>query len=593
MKVALLQNGMLAVSDASKQKAALAALDGATWEPMLKSWLVEATGANVTALASMCPSMPSEVTHLLPAATEHVIRDEGEWLTYDPSLYDPALVWVDDEGEKHDDNRDRAKEPWEHQRDAVGTMLDLFARGRGGALLMEQRTGKARISIELFARLAKMDLVTRVLVVSITTPCGDYCEQVAEYLDGAATVIPLFGLTPAKRKKRLDEARGSLMVAVINYESAWRFADELIEWAPDFVIADEMHKIKSHKSKAAKGMHRIGDAVRFRLGMTGTATPHDPLDLFSEYRFADKRVFGLDYYVTKAVYAVEGTIRGKGGKDKTYTRTLKDGTVIEKPIKTVIGYKRLDEFQAKMHSIAFVRRMEECHDLPPVAHKIVHVELGPKAKAAYRELERESIIAWESGETSAPNVLARKLRLQQITSGIVPRDDGGIEVVGDEKTRAMLDLADGLLDARKKFIVYARFTHEVEGAFELLDNLKASPAEISGRISIGPKRDAQIERFKTDPDCLALVCQIQAGGVGIDLSVASTEIFVSKTFDFVSYDQSRARIVHGSKRNLLTYYHLVAPGTVDEEIEESRALKCDLSLLLLRRRGNPYKAARV
>jgi len=571
--------------DSFKQRAACAALVGARWSPGAKAWIVDATPANVASLAALCPALPPELRALLPAAPSRVVPDEGAWLTYDASLYDPALVDTDpDTGEVTDHNRDRAKPPWEHQRDAVGTVLDLFARHHGAALLMEQRTGKARISIEVFARLAQADLVRRVLVISLSTPCGDYAGQVTEYLDGSVAPVLLFG-SSAKRKKLLAEMDGALQVAIINYESAWRLKAEILEWGPDMVIADEMHRIKGPTSKQSRGVHALGDAAAFRLGMTGTATPKWPLDLWSEYRFCDRGVFGESFFATKAVYGIEAPIIGAGGKAKTYT----DRAGNEREIKVVVGFKRLDEFQEKMHSIAFVRRMDECHDLPPVSHIIVPVPLGPKAAAAYRDLTRESVVEWESGETSVTNVLARKLRQQQITSGLVPRDDGVLEVCGTEKLEALADTASGILEARRKVIVYARFSHEVEGALAMFDAAKVARAEISGRIPPGPKRDAEIDRFKNDPEVLGLACQIQAGGVGIDLSVAASEIFVSKTHDFVDYDQARARIVSASKADrLLTYYHLVCPGTVDEEIEESRELKCDLSLLLLNRRGNPY-----
>ena len=593
MNVTLLPHGSLAVTDAYRQQAAIAALEGAVWAPALKAWVVDATPGNAASLIAICPTLPPEVRALLPRVVAREIVDEGEWLTYDASLYDPALVVTDPEtGEVIDHNRDRAKAPWVHQREAVGTILDLFGRGFGAAALMEQRTGKARVSIEVFARLARMDLVRKVLVVSLSTPCGDYAEQVAEYLDGSVPATLLFG-TSAKRKALLASIDGPLQVAIINYESSWRLKNEIVAWGPDMVIADEMHKIKSAPKRshtAPEFLRSLAATVPYRLGMTGTATPKSPLDLVGEYAFVEPSVFPGGYYATKATYAVEEPLRGAGGVPKTY----RDKSGNERPIKVVSGFRRLDEFQAKMHSVAFVRRMEECHDMPPVSHIIVPVVLGPKGAAAYRELTRESVVEWEHGETSVTNVLAKKMRQQQITSGMVPRDDGEMELCGTEKIDAFADTVSGLVEADKKVVVYARFSHEVEGALEVFKKLGVEAAEVSGRIPIGKVRDAQIDRFKKDPDCLGFVGQIQAGGTGIDLSVAATELFISKTHAFVDYDQARSRIVSGGKVDrFLTYYHLVVHGTVDDEIEESRELKCDLSLMLLNRGRNPFRPSQL
>lgn len=588
MIVTLLPHGSLAISDAYRQREACAALDGAVWTPTLKSWIVDASPGNVASLAAMCPALPAEVRALMPRVEQPVIMDSEEWITYDAALHDPSLVWTDPEGVVHDDNRDRAKPPWNHQRRAVGRILDLFGRGFGAAALMEQRTGKARISIELFARLAKMDLVHRILVVSLSTPCGDYADQVEEYLDGSVPTTLLFG-SKAQRLAKLKAIDGPVQVAIINYESSWRLKDELLAFKPDMVIADEMHKIKSRPKKtdtAPEFIRSLAPIVPYRLGMTGTATPKDALDIVGEYGFVEPSVFPGGYYASKAMYATEEVVRGMGGEAKTYF----DAKGKKREVKHIVGYRRLDEFQAKMHSVAFVCRMDECTDLPPEAHLVVPVTLGTKAARAYRKLSDDSVVEWENGETSVTNILTRKMRLQQITSGFVPRDDGGIEILGTEKLEAFADHAAGLVDAGEKFVVLSRFTAEVHGALEVIRKLGVGVSEISGRIKAGSERDAEIERFKTDSAVAAIVCQIQANILGIDLSVARTELFLSKTHSFGDYDQARARIVHGSKKSKLTYRHYVVRGTVDEEIEEGREMKCDLSLLLLNRSGNPFRS---
>ena len=63
--------------------------------------------------------------------------------------------------------------------------------------------------------------------------------------------------------------------------------------------------------------------------------------------------------------------------------------------------------------------------LPEPIDIVRQVELEPKAMKVYRQLERQHAVALETGELlTAPNVLARMTRLQQITGGWLPDEYG-------------------------------------------------------------------------------------------------------------------------------------------------------------------------
>lgn len=92
----------------------------------------------------------------------------------------------------------------------------------------------------------------------------------------------------------------SLQVLVVNYESAWRLETELLRWHLDCIIADECHKIKTPTACASKTMHKLGMAAKYRLALTGTVITNKPIDVFSQYKFADPSVFGGSFYLFSA-----------------------------------------------------------------------------------------------------------------------------------------------------------------------------------------------------------------------------------------------------------------------------------------------------
>jgi hypothetical protein len=54
--------------------------------------------------------------------------------------------------------------------------------------------------------------------------------------------------------------------------------------------------------------------------------------------------------------------------------------------------------------------------------------------------------------------------------------------------------------------------------------------------------------------------------VGIDLSRAAYAFYYSLGFSLGDYEQSLARLRRPGQTRCVRYYHLVAPGTVDEQV---------------------------
>ena len=49
-------------------------------------------------------------------------------------------------------------------------------------------------------------------------------------------------------------------------------------------------------------MHKLGAAAKYRLALTGTVITNKPIDVFSQYKFADPSVFGGSFYLFRNRY---------------------------------------------------------------------------------------------------------------------------------------------------------------------------------------------------------------------------------------------------------------------------------------------------
>jgi hypothetical protein len=203
--------------------------------------------------------------------------------------------------------------PWQHQRDAVAFVTDLYARGKRGAMIAAAMgTGKSAMTVYLCAEqgFELILIVCPLRVVQVWKP------QFAAHTTTPFQVIPLddsFAGVRAKqaeaeRQIKLAKARGVPAVVVINYDSIWRppFADWAMKQKWDLVVADEIHKSRAPGGKASRFMAALGRAAKHRLGLSGTPMPHSPLDVYGYFRFLDATIFGWSFNKFRQHYAVMG-----------------------------------------------------------------------------------------------------------------------------------------------------------------------------------------------------------------------------------------------------------------------------------------------
>jgi len=410
---------------------------------------------------------------------------------------------------------------------------------------MEMGTGKSLTAIAIAGRRYLDGEMKKLLVVCPTSIMFVWQDEFEKFADFPYSMLVLDG--PVKRRiEKLQNFCGQgLQVAAINYEATWRMEDELRKWAPDMIIADESQRIKTPSAQQSKCMHRLGKIAKYKMILTGTPVTQGPLDFFSQYKFLDPGIFGNSYYAFRARYAVMGGYEGK----------------------QVVSYQNLPELIEKAHSIAFRVTKAEALDLPDQIDTIRYCELEPKAQRMYEQMRKECVAELEGEKVvTAANVLAKLLRLQQITGGFLGDGKGRIEKVSGAKLSVLKEiLEDVVADGGKKLVIFARFRPEIAAIEKLLQGLKIRYECIHGDIDMGA-RGEKVKAFQTDPDTKVFVAQLQTAGLGITLTAADTAVFYSLDFSFANYDQARARLHRIGQKNNVTNIHLIMKGTVDTKV---------------------------
>lgn len=437
---------------------------------------------------------------------------------------------------------------------------------KGFGLLFEMGCGKTLTSIAIMGAMYQAGRIERVLIVAPTSVVAVWPHELQDFADYPFVVETLLA-DKAKCTRLLSSLAKNpypkLKVAVINYEKTWRegYKDAILDFDPDLIICDESQRIKGHDSNQSKAMWELGDKARYKMILSGTPVQNNVTDIWSQYRFLDKTVFGELYYPFQNHYCVMHS-------------------VFKSKVMRIINE---DELVAKEHSIAFRVTKEEALDLPEQTFETRHIEMSAKERRTYNMLLRESVAELEGeGTVTATTVLTKLLRLQQFTGGFLVKDGGDKpEQVSTAKVDALKDIIqDYVIDGGKKLVVFARFIPEVEAIIKMAEKLfeKTDLKVVSIQGSVKKElRGEIIEQFQKDKNTMLIVGQIDTLGVGVTLTAADTCVYYSKTYNYATYEQSLSRIHRIGQRNVCTYIDLMVDDSVDERITHALRKKEELA----------------
>ena len=527
----LLLHTPFALKDNSKS------LPGARWDKARKVWTVPATihsARNVHAVFDHTAPVWSDAAAALLSESDAVDRAAHHKLIDElPAIPKTKLT------------------PWMHQLRAYHYARELPA----SMLALDMGTGKTKVAIDCITNL---DWNCTVILCPHSV-VQVWPTEIEKHAARTLRVLALEDGTIAKRAEQVSQewrvacATQTPLVIIVNYEAAWRAPMDaaLLTLPLDAVILDESHRIKSPSGRASLYCARLGERARKRMCLTGTPMPHSPLDIYGQFRFLDKGIFGTSFTLFRARYAIMG---GYGNHQ-------------------VMGYQREEELRAKMYSITYRVKATDVQTLPETIDVVRPCTLTGKGRALYDTLKRDFTVSLTAGDVTTTNALTRLLRLQQITSGHLHTDDGAYEVIDTAKREVLSDLLDGL-PADEPVVIFTRFIHDLTVVHEVCADLKRNSLELSGRVNaLAPWQQGAAP---------ILGVQIQSGGVGVDLTRACHVIYYSLGFSLGDYLQSRKRVHRPGQDRCVRYYHVIAQNTVDQDVYHALETRQNVVELLLR-----------
>lgn len=393
--------------------------------------------------------------------------------------------------------------------------------------------------------------------------------------DAAALGVPCVIAYESNKRKReaLLRTPGNVVI-VTNYEQFKANAKLLLETGVERAVFDESSKLKNRAAQITVAAINFSDYMKEVYLLSGTPAPNCTTELWSQLRVLHPNAAGRNFFQWAYAWFVPEMqfVRGK---------------------KVIKGWKMKsgleDRFNVALKEWAWALRKEDCIKLPPPGDEIINVTLSESEADAYlRAIDEMRILVPNSDVLSEERELpvaieGVSMKLRQIAGGCVLVEGKRVEV-GSSKLTALTDLIEELGD--EQCVIWCEFTHEIDRVVGHLRHLGKSVEYIDGRTS--HVCGDIVDRFVAKTTQY-VVAHPAAAGHGTDglQKVCKYAVYYSLSYSAEKHEQSRDRLHRKGQNNHVTFYYLIAEGTLDEGLlmcVRKKATRQDALLRELNRR---------
>lgn len=420
--------------------------------------------------------------------------------------------------------------PHDYQTAAYEFILDHEKAG----LMLDMGLGKTVITLTAINELMYNHFeVTRVLVIAPKRVAESTWSTEAVKWDHTRhlKIAKVLG-TAAERIRAL---RSDADIYVVNRENVkWLVETRL--WRFDMVVIDELSSFKAPSSQRFKALRKMMPLVRRVVGLTGTPTPNGLIDLWSQIYLLDR-----------------GERLGKtvtGYRDRYFSPGARNGyTVFTWSPKPEAEKKILE----KISDICMSMKAKDYLKMPERIETRISVTLSEKEMKVYQAFEREQLMELDGSDIVALSAAAVANKLQQMANGAVYDQEGRVIPVHEQKLDA---LADILEFNESPVLVFYTFVHDYDRLVSRF--AEYHPKRLDKPQDIDDWNAGRIRLLLAHPASVGHGLNIQAGGNVI--------VWFGLTWSLELYQQANARLYRQGQTKNVIIHHLVAEGTIDEDI---------------------------
>lgn len=439
--------------------------------------------------------------------------------------------------------------PHDYQTHAIQVVLDKPAAG----CFLAMGLGKTSITLTAINELLNDRFaVSRVLVIAPLRVAEDtWARESAkwEHLKHLRISKAL-----GSEKKRIAALNTDADIWIINRENTeWLVEHYKRKWPFDMVVIDELSSFKSPGSRRFRALRKVLPFISRIVGLTGTPAPNGLIDLWSQLYLLDR---GERLGKTLGEYRDRYFTPGRRNRNVIFDWDLKPGAE--------------EVIHRKISDICISMKSEDWLQLPERIDRTVPVRLSDQAQEKYDRMERDQIISLDGAEIVAGAAAIVVGKLLQMANGAVYDNQGDWRPVHDHKLEALEEIIEEA-NGNPVLVFYA-YQHDADRIQEYFHN-KQAITKLKDSADIENWNNGLVSVMLAHPASAGHGLNLQAGGNII--------VWFGLTWSLELYQQANARLHRQGQTQAVIVHHLIAEGTVDEDVMKALEGKADMQEALI------------
>lgn len=411
----------------------------------------------------------------------------------------------------------------------------LYPYQMEGVAFIEQNNGRALIADEMglgktIQALAWLQMHPEKRPAVVVTPASlklNWEREIKAWMSDVKVAV-LSGKSPTRRG--LDKKD----IIIINYDVLASWIPTLRLFNPAVLITDECHYYKSNTTQRTKAVKMLGKNIPYVIALSGTPIVNRPIEIFNAIHLIDSTLFVPWDYARRYCNAKHNGF----GWDLT-------------------GSAHSEELHEKLTKTIMIRRLKKdvLTELPEKVYSFIPMQLDNEKEYTAAEQNFISYLRQTKGDEAA-----NKANNAETLTSI----EGLKQLAVKGKLSQVVEWIEDFLESNQKLVVFANHKFVIE---HLMNAFPTISVKIDGSVSM-QNRQAAVDAFQNELHIRLFIGNIQAAGVGITLTAASTVAFIELPWTPGALVQAEDRCHRIGQKNCVNIYYLLANNTIEERIAE-------------------------
>lgn len=305
-------------------------------------------------------------------------------------------------------------------------------------------------------------------------------------------------------------------------------------WPFDMVVIDELSSFKNPQAKRFRALKKVIPKASRVVGLTGTPSANGLMDLWAEIYLLDR---GERLGHTLGAY-----------REKYFRPGARNGYVVFKwePLR---GSR--EKIEAAISDICISMSADDYLTLPKRIDNLIPVKLSPQKMKQYKTMEAEQLLHIDDEDVVALNAAAVMTKLLQIANGSVYSHEGNVVRLHDAKLEALLEIID---TTDSPVLIFYSYKHDLAAIKAAIPGART----LDGPEDIAEWNAGRVQVLLAHPASVGYGLNLQEGGHVI--------VWYGLTWSLELYQQANARLYRQGQDKPVIIHHLIAEGTVDEQV---------------------------